>query len=706
MRRGEKRWILWVLVLLFSAAATYLYLKPKSLEVLEAVPSGALVYGRLDHMGDHLKSLQSSKFWAGITGIDISKFLEHEAVGSQKIEVYAKWRNDIRGVINSPFFKQFLGRETAFALYPQFDDFSNGNWPRALSGALLIVRPDSQGQLTEMLGGLWNQYSKEWNSSVDRYKNIAITAVTLKSSAVTVYYARIDDLLFLSVDKRIAHRVIDIAKTRSGLIKDDPNFIVTKASLYDASDGEVFMDVPAAKMYLQNHWQSLFEREEGDESLTQAKVEEFLGSLNGIDAAGGSFLSGKPLRFKWVVLFDPAKSSPELNRLNSCVTTDNPTMSMVPKDAMAYQWTGCVDFSAQYQKLKQLKRISESADEEPFGELEKTWGLSIERDIIPVLGNEVGWFVNDIEVGGFFPFPKFALFLKVSDPKKAEEILKKIVTTPLTLVQNEDYRSIRINFVTVPLINSFRPSYGFVNGHLVIATSDKILKQSIDTAQDPTLSMATEPLFKQGITDNAGFMLSFVKTGEIARQSKSLVGWVDNWFSLKIQQAETDLKATKQKAQVLAEEIRTKEQALISVQERLDRSRQEKSSLEAQVQASSVVMEAKNTLSQQGAVAESSVPEDVRPEKLLESKKSQISAMELEIYGLQKDIEAAKARQPDFMDDLNDFENQKLDALKYRYYIDDVIVPVLQGLESLLSQKVTTKVKDSVIESEMFLVAE
>lgn len=709
MRRGNGKWISLALFLIVFTVAAYLFLNPKSLAVPDAVPSGVLVYARLDHVVDHLKSLRSSKFWTGISSINVAAFLGHEDFNPKKIAAYVKWRNNVGGVINNPFFKQFLGREAAVALYPQFDDFSNGDWPANFSGVLLIARSDPKTRVTEVLGNVWSQYSKEWDSSVRRYKNVGITSVKLKNSGVTIFYVHMDDLLAVSVDERVLHQVIDVVKTRTGSIRQDQLYILTAAHFYNTSSGEFMFDMPRAKVFLQRYWQSLFEQESGDDkSLTQAKIEQAVTGLNGINAVGGSFLAGKPLRVKWVMLFDPATSGRELNRLNGCAGMDNPTINMVPQDAIAYYWTNCFDFSAQYERLKEHKQPISGQPvvvEPPFAELERAWGLNVEDDILPILGNEIGWFMQGIDVGGFFPIPKFTIFLKVKDPKAADTILRKIVTTPLTLVQNEDYHNIRINFVTVPLMNSFKPSYAFVGGYLIVATSDKLLKQSIDVSHDPTLSLAAEAFLKRGGAVKLPFyqMISFVKMGEISRQFISLAGWADNWFALKLQQADTDQKTIRQKLQVLSQSIESNGQELVSARERLDQFRREKVSLEAQVQAAVVTVESKNTLSQQGDVENPSVPYDLRPEKLLEYKKSQVSMMELEVDGLGKDIATKKVQLPELSDDLNDFERQKLDALKYRYYIDEVVVPVLHGLESLVSQKMTMTVKDGVAEFEIFL---
>ncbi len=709
LRFRRRRWLVLLFVSIVLAVAVYVLLKPKTLSVAAAMPSGAMIYARLDHLLDHMKALRSSKFWTGISQLNVPDFMAHEGLPDDQVSLYVQWRDNVHEIITSPVFKQFFGREAALALYPPLEGFTNGNWPANYSGLLIAARPETGTRVTEALAVAWNRHSKEWETVQTRYKNIGITAVKFKGDYPSVFYARLHDLIFFCVDERLLHRVIDVFKSRQGTIAQTEMFQKTSMHVYPASNGEFFIDVPRAREFLNQNLNALFGSENNEDSqMLRTKIEGLLGLSDGIHAGAASFLAQRPLRTKWLLFFDPAQSTPELKRLNSCGHVDNPLIGLVPKNVILYQWMGCLDFVSQYQHF-QTNRLSSAAQqrsrENPLADLEKAWGLSVEEDILPVLGEELGWFVHGVETGGFFPIPKFVIFLKVKDTARAEEILKKIVTTPVTLLQNDTYNNVKINFVTVPLIQSFRPSFAFIGDYLVLATSDKLIKQSLDVSKDPSAGLMAEDVFKQR-GSASGQLISYMNMGEIARQCKTMVDWADEWFARKIAQADADVIKLNRNAQALAETIESQKMELVSLKERLEVLRQEKLSLEAQVKAAAVVMEAKDTLSQEGEVQESSVPENVRPEKLLEFKRSQESAIELELETLRQDIERMTASQPDMTDDLRDYEYQKADAQKYRYYINGLVGPLMQGMGALSAQAVTTNIKDGVLESEMFLSAE
>lgn len=708
-RLYRRRWLVVILLSALLAIAAYVVLRPKTITVTAVVPSGAVVYARLDRMLDRLKSLRSSKFWAGISQMNVPDLLTNEGIGQDKVSLYIQWREKIHEIISSPVFKQLFGREVTAALYPPLEGFSNGQWPVAFSGLLVVARPEAQTRVAEVLAGAWNRYNKEWDTAQTRYKNSTIMVVKFKGDHPTIYYARIHGLIFFSVDERILRRVIDVFKSRTGAIAQEDAFQSAAGRFYPSSGGEFFLDVPRSREFLKRNISGLIASETADEArYRQIQLEEWLAVYDGVHYAAASFLADRPLRAKWLLHFDPEQSAPELMRLNNCVHLENPLIGMVPKDIILYQWMGCLDLAAQYQKFKALREGSSeyrNAKEDPLADLEKVWGLTLEGDILPILGEQMGWFVQGVDTGGFFPFPKFVVFLKVKDPARAEEILKRIVTTPVTLLQNETYNTVKINFVTVPLIQTFRPSYAFIQDYLVLATSDKLIKQSLDIASDPSAGLMSGDVFKQrsGGLAATGQLISFMNMGEIARQCTTFLNWADQWFARKIAQAEADAIKVEQRVRALTENIQDQKQDMIVLGQRLETLRQEKVSLEAQLKAAAVVMEAENTLSQEGPLRETSVPEGVRPEKMLEIKNSQEAAVELEIERLRRDLEETVASQPELIDDLKDYEYQRSDAQKYRYYINQVVVPLVGGLGALSAQAVTTNVKNGVLESEMFL---
>ncbi|GEM_PF-5382449 len=738
IRQTRNKRILVAAILVVFGIGLYFYLHPKRLAVEAITPAGALVFVRLDHVDEHLKSLRSSQFWQSASKINVPRFLEHENVSPQKINQYNKRRSNIVGVLDSPVFKQYFGREVAVALYPQLDHFSNGTWPEAFSGILLIARLNSKTRMAQSLINVWNQYGQEGNIQVTHYKKVAITVVKLKKPDPTVYYATIGDVLVAAVDERIVHAAIDVVKGEGESIEKDARFLLVRKHMYDFPDGIFFIDVPRTKDFIQRYWDTLFAQQKDKQasaltgsflsvdssnvkvinrqkqnrqgtSLTQEKVQELLSNIDGLDANGGAFLVGKPIRSKWALTFDPAKINPELKRLSGCAASNNPTIQFVAKDAVLYQWMNCFDFLTHYEKLMALHQKKSGQDAaSPFAGLEQTWGLSVKDDILPILGQELGGYVQGIEVGGLFPVPKFVFFLKVKDEKAAGMILKKIVTTPLTILQAEDYKQFKINFVSIPLMSSLRPSYAFLNGYLLIATSDELIKQSIDVMEDQALGLASQALYKEmnGAGEKPVNAVSFVKIGEIARQSRTLVDWADNWFSSKIQQANSDEEAIRQKWQALKDKVQAKQQELTAAQEQLSQLQKEAESLQSQAQASAVVSETKDTLFQQGQVKQPVLPTENQPQQAFELKKSQVEAAQSGVFGVQKDIEFLKTQQPDLEDAIDDFEKQKVDAQNFRYYVDEVVAPVLRGLESLTAQSMVTTFKDGVVESEIFLKAQ
>ncbi len=704
MKQNLRKWF-WIFAILIPlTVSVYFFIQPKRLSIEAVAPSGATVFLRLDHVYEHLESFRSSEFWKSVSQLDLPKLFAHESVESKKIQRYNRWRDDAVGILENPLFKELMGKEAAAALYPQLDGFSNGNWPKGFSGVLVMTRLNSKVRVAESLGNIWNQYSQKWETRVSQYKNIPVVAIKLESPNPTVYYARIADLLVVGVDERMVHAAIDTAKQETPALDKDAKFLGVRQRLYTSVDALFFADVPKVREFFEKYWDELFEEKTKATSLTRGKVREFLHKLDGITAAGGAFVYVKPMQLKWVVDLDPAKITPELKRLSQCQASENKTAGFVPKDAIAYQWTGCADFPSYYKKLKALRQKEGGAN--PFGGLEKTWNLNVEKDILPVLGREVGWYIQGFDVSGLFPIPQLVFFLKVNDDKAAQSILRKIVTTPVTMVQSEDYQNNKMNVISFPLV-SLKPGYAFFNGYVLISTSDKLIKQSIDAAVDPAKGLAAEGIFKDLNTGERGpsgaSAVSFIKIGEIARQSRAVVDWADQWFSLKVGQANTDEEATRARLQALQGKIEAKQKEVTTQEGKLTQTRKEQESIAAQAQVSALGSEAKGALAQPWTAQKSADPSGNQPLEALELKKSQAAALQMEIDSLKQDTDALKSQTPELQDALDDFEKQKTDAQNFRYYVDDVVAPILHGLEFLTAQWVRTMFKDNAIESEMFL---
>lgn len=234
------------------------------------------------------------------------------------------------------------------------------------------------------------------------------------------------------------------------------------------------------------------------------------------------------------------------------------------------------------------------------------------------------------------------------------------------------------------------------------------MRQIVDASYDPKSGLASQDVFKQGLGERVmtDQMIFFANIQEIAKQSQKVVEWTENWFHQKIQQTLDDENKVIQSLQDLDAVMQTDTETLENSQRQLGVIREEMKSLEAEIEAAAVVAEAQNTLSQEGPVDDTAVPYNLSPMKELAFKKSQAAALELEMNGLERDIELAKTRKTDFLKKQESIQLQKNHAEKHRYYVEEVIIPVLQAVESLVAEKVTTHVRDGVIDSEMILTTQ
>ena len=244
----KSRWV-WgaVIAAVLLAVGVFFFWKPKPLAVEDVVPSDAIFFARIRHLDEHLKSFRSSMFWQGVSKLDVPKLLEHSEADAQTIENYNAWRSGMTGVIDSPLFKQFLGREAAVAFYPIADHADLGDWKNYLSGTLVVVRVDAKVQIAESLANFWPHSGKDWTTEASHYKNTTITALHFKKSAPVVYYTRLRNLLVVSANQKLVESAIDAAKHETASLNRNENFAGVRNHFYNSPDGVFYVNVLKAK---------------------------------------------------------------------------------------------------------------------------------------------------------------------------------------------------------------------------------------------------------------------------------------------------------------------------------------------------------------------------------------------------------------------------------------------------------------------------
>ncbi len=130
---------------------------------------------------------------------------------------------------------------------------------------------------------------------------------------------------------------------------------------------------------------------------------------------------------------------------------------------------------------------------------EKTSGLSLRREILPVFAGSWGLVFGGLTGEEFLPFPPFALVSRLADRPAAAEVMDKI--TAWAVLERglrpvrEDYREVEIT--SFPGVFFSDPAYALPGDELVVAGSREMLRTIIDLRAGERPALESDPDFQR-----------------------------------------------------------------------------------------------------------------------------------------------------------------------------------------------------------------
>ncbi len=173
---------------------------------------------------------------------------------------------------------------------------------------------------------------------------------------------------------------------------------------------------------------------------------------------------------------------------------------LMPSEPL-FCFVGRTDPSAFWREWRELHWLLPPWLEETLGgfaEWEAAADFSLETDLLPRLGDEAAFLLDEIDFDGLFPLPRAAVALKARDAVELESALDGIVARLAAAEQirapaRMTYSEVEITFFPIPLLA--QPSYALIGDLLVISSSRELMVDLIDTAQGRTPSLLASPLF-------------------------------------------------------------------------------------------------------------------------------------------------------------------------------------------------------------------
>jgi len=530
-----------VAVIAGVGAGVFFHMQKKDSSVENVLSQGAVVYVRLNDVEKNIEELASMPLFQAISRIDYDLLMEKGKVPAQQRMLVNLVRQQFSQMLSHPMPKKLFGREVALAIYPLERDinalvreikmFNPQMIEELFSGLALVTRMDPDVQFAEFISRFFSQYGANVTQGQVEYRGETIRTVTLSNVGIKFAFVRLKDLMVIGIGETAARMSVDVFTNNARSLAQDPQFSKVQSKFLDQSSMVGFFDFEAFLAILKRQKELVMgSGGKGQNARMEYQWEDFLAKMAGFKTVAFSSQLIPFATFNNYLLYNPKELSASYAPMYTCPSGANNTVDFVPKDILGYQWGNCFDLKYYWEEVKkEMGRLGEVGDK--INTLETKIGFSIERDILPAFGDEIGGYLADIEVGGFFPIPKLTVFIQIENQAKAENLLRRLKEQPMVMLQDEDYNGISIKYLALPMGEGLQPGYCFLKDYLLVSTSRQLLKSSIDASKDKSLSLRANPDFKEvnfGLTD-PNRSVQFVKIAEVVEKVKSVIAWSNKW---------------------------------------------------------------------------------------------------------------------------------------------------------------------------------
>ena len=683
-------------VMVVAAAGIGFYFYQTSLNKLtmeEVLPQGALAYVRFSDIEKRWTEFKNTKLWRNILAIDTPMLMEKSGLTPKEIE--ASGYPTLKKILSDPntniLFMKFFGREAALGLYPvEIKEFKPDPWQNVVSSLIMVVRLGPDMQVAETMSSLMKEFDPALQLTTEEYKNHKITLIEIPQKKIKVGYVRIKDLLIVGFSDQAAKMCIDVVSKEKASLREDPTFKRVQAKYLPsaltvayANLELIISDIKELLLSINKDVKKEDQSSVDKQAQFKQEMDRAMAQAAGFIALGSSMTTASVETNKFDLIYDKDRLDSQMKKMYACAPQENKTIRFVPQNALGYQWSNCFDIRTQWETIQKELKNKKTEDakgyspQETIAALEKSLKLSIEGDILPAFGGEIGGYLSDITLTGVFPFPKLLLFVKIADRPAAERVLSSLSARPEIVWQKENYKDVQIQYTALPLGEDFQPGYCFLNDYLLLATSRQTLKESIDALNTSGTSLNSSVAFKNvnvGLTDKNNSVF-FLKSDDLLNRVRKIIEW---WV------AKTKARAVQQQA--FKEGM---EQRLEDSKGDLKKEEGELKELEASLRSSNDQLK---SLQSQGLDVAEILTKIDHFEKQIEAKK--------------ESIQKVKDNQTDIEDAIQSFKEEKVNPQLLELYVNQVVFPIVDGLSSYKAIGSKAVFTDEAIESTMYIKKE
>jgi len=661
-------------LLLAAALGIYYKLQLAQPDIDQILPQGALVYTQASDIGRNWQEFKETRLWRNLKRIDIEEVLKKSGVPDKGISEYLKYKDETSSFLSSLMIDKFFGEEIGIAVYPvNIPSFSKKEALNALSSIVIVTRIKPEAKFAESVAKVYNKLGKKIKLTQETYNKHEITNISI-AYGLNISYTTIKNLLIISPGSKYIRACIDTFNKQTPSLSKDEGYKWVKSQSPQKTRRIAYMNLKKSIDTLSGIINLAIEASPSS-GKDLGRAEESMNKLRGLETLGSYSIKDKNISSNVISLrVNSDTLSPEFKTLFSSQPEENKALNFIPKDTLSYQWASTLNMEESWQKIKEefsketRKNMVNKGIPSPavnkdkmadmiVSNIDANLGYSFENDILPLIGNEIGGVLSDIDTEGFFPIPKLFLFLKVTDSSNAKELLKGIFNKQKVPLKDESYKNTEIRYVSLPFGSNLQPAYSFLDKYLIISSSKELLEKAIDTYRKDSPSIKENPLFKSVDFGLSGKNISsaFADTKSLIDKAENLTEWGINWVSLIKRGQEKQAKILKEEYASLKDDINRDKTSLSVLEKEAESLGSEITSLENQALDASEKGQRLSDLNMKIKLKESILSEKTK--------------------------KASQYKQQ--MDKTKQSKINKIDPELIRFYYDEVITPIMEGLKEL-----------------------
>ena len=575
-----RRFFIIFFALIIAACAgygAYYYFSTQVKSIEQILPEGPLAYLRADDVSSMVDQFPRSKFGQALAKIDIIDLMRTSGATDEQLISMKGLKDNLFSPEAAAFFKKFFGHEVAVAIYPvKLEDLDERSIGQILSSFVLVTRLDPDIKFLEFFTRLFDLTGKTLATTTEKYQEKTITSIDLFSfgfGEVNLSYTVLGDYVVMGFNESAARRSIDTLLKGQKRLSEDQNFLYSRSKSLAAAKIQGFLNLAQSISGLKALVLKGLPQTEAMTMTQRRQIDQGLRNLESLQAFAFSWEPGQLSKIRTDLSYNKAKMDEGTRTILSCGPKVNETLKFIPKETLVYQWSECYNWNVYWDEVK--KEIASGpmyleqgvSVKQQVEQLENTLGLSIEKDLLAALGDELGWVINYISLDEPFPIPQGIFFIKVKDKEKMEKMISHALQRSQGVFQQAQYKDINILALDLGWDLDIAPAYAYINDYLLLATHARFLKQAIDASTDQAQSLSANPdfnLVNAGLTEPVNSVF-FMESQLVVEKFTKVVHWGSEWVLARYRQKQAYKEGSIKRLAYLKEELETREKELATL---------------------------------------------------------------------------------------------------------------------------------------------